>query len=181
MTTSLELQFYMLFSTVLAGITLGWLFDSYRAVRAVFHPRGMALLVGDILFWCTALVVTAAALALGNWGDLQLYVLVGGAAGLALYHQLASPAYLRLAPRMLRWFLRTGARLLQGLWWLLALPAALLGWLLRPVRRVLRAWQTRLGGVGRSLRQRILARLPKESRWPPRWPWSRPPADPPAE
>lgn len=97
MTLPLDLQFYAFSVMVLAGAGLGALFDLYRAARHTFHPRGWALAATDLLFCAAAATLAAVALYYGNWIELRLYVFIGAAAGLGLYHGLASAAVFRLA------------------------------------------------------------------------------------
>ncbi|MGE5592032.1 MAG: spore cortex biosynthesis protein YabQ, partial [Bacillota bacterium] len=91
--TPLDLQFYNVFVMVLAGVALGLCFDTYRVVRRILRPGWLATALGDLIFGLACGLLLAAALVVGNWIQMRLYVLVGLVAGAALYHELAGDVY----------------------------------------------------------------------------------------
>lgn len=68
-----------------AGVTLGFMFDLYRLVRAAVHPRGVLDGLFDFLFWCITAPVMIGFIFYGNWGDLRVYVFVAITLGAMFY------------------------------------------------------------------------------------------------
>ncbi|MGE5576162.1 MAG: spore cortex biosynthesis protein YabQ [Syntrophothermus sp.] len=97
-----KLQAASFFITVLAGLLLGLLFDTYRVMRRRTKPRGLATSLGDLLFWVVATSVTFTFLLLGNWGELRLYVFVGLFLGVGFYYWALSRLYIRFLAGILR-------------------------------------------------------------------------------
>lgn len=129
MTTPLDLQFYAFFVMVLAGIGLGLLYDVFRAIRQACQLDGLLASLGDILLGLAAAVLLAAAMVIGNWGDLRLYVMVGVVTGLAFYHNTASHLALGLVTgliKMLAGFARYSVRLIGTLMTLTTWPVQLI-------------------------------------------------------
>ncbi|HEY8414325.1 MAG TPA: spore cortex biosynthesis protein YabQ [Thermaerobacter sp.] len=177
------MQFFMFTVMVALGLTLAFLFDAFRAVRAVVAGRGRTsgrwlADVADLLFWLAAVPGIVFALALGSWGQLRAFTILGLGAGVLLYTALGSPTLLpamvagltaftggtvrtvRFAGRAGRDLARRGRRAggavgrpIVGLAGLLVRPAA---WLLAPLWRPLaapwRRWQERARGWVRALR-----------------------------
>lgn len=148
----LDLQFYTFFVMILAGMAGGLLFDLSRAIRWEFHAGRILTGLIDLIFWVLATLVVAAALVIGNWGVIRLYVPVGLAFGLALYTYLAG----RIAMTVFRFLLRMLRRVLRSIWEVIAkvflepileLGGALkrpVGHLLAPVTRGVTALRARL-------------------------------------
>lgn len=111
----LYLQFYAICVLVLAGATLGLLYDLLRAVRERVRRRSWVGDAIDICFWTLATMALGCALLMANWGDLRGYVPLSAAVGLIAYRALASPVVLRCARALVG-----AARLLTG-------PAVALG------------------------------------------------------
>ncbi len=132
---------------VVSGAILGFLFDLYRVLRALFRPRraGPAL---DLLFWLLVTPVAFALLLVSNWAQLRLYVPLALAAGLYLYFQFLSAAVLR-AGLALRLAL---ARLLGLLGWF---GLAVARWLVQVQRRweFARRWGPRWRAYRRARRR----------------------------
>ncbi len=149
--TPLDLQFYNLFVMVLAGVALGLCFDTYRVIRRILRPGWMATALGDLIFGLACGLILAAALVVGNWIQLRLYVFVGVLAGLALYLELAGETYRRglgAAFTLIRRLLLGTVRLvgqglaltavilllfLQPFFWLAGTSVRVAAWLGRPL------------------------------------------------
>jgi len=81
--------------TVITGAILGALFDLYRVIKTKIRFRPLITAVTDILYWLTATVIVFAALLLGNWGELRLYVFIGLITGVTIYYRLFSRYVIR--------------------------------------------------------------------------------------
>lgn len=90
---------------VLTGVALGLGLTLYGALRAEWRlPRGLSFAL-DILVVLAAAVPVAVGLAIGTWGTVRLWALVGLALGLLLWAALAAPAVgavSRCAARLVR-------------------------------------------------------------------------------
>ncbi|MGE5506977.1 MAG: spore cortex biosynthesis protein YabQ [Chitinophagales bacterium] len=89
------------------GALLGLLFDVYRVLRGRLRPGRKATLLGDLLFWAVATVLTFGALLAGNWGEIRLYVWLGCLLGACLYHLWLSRLVIRALVEL--WTLVAGA------------------------------------------------------------------------
>ncbi|MGI5839240.1 MAG: spore cortex biosynthesis protein YabQ [bacterium] len=106
---SLDFQFQAFCITIVAGATVGILFDVYRIIRGLTGPGRLFTCLGDLLFWAVAASIVFAFLIYGNWGEVRLYVFIGLAAGAGIYFRLFSRPLLRLLiglTRLLRFIIR---------------------------------------------------------------------------
>lgn len=87
---SLTGQLYAFLMTVVAGVSMGMLFDFYRVLRAGFRPKRWLSMLCDLLYWVVVTPVVFFVLLLGNWGELRYYVLVGMLLGVFLHFQVFS-------------------------------------------------------------------------------------------
>jgi len=94
-----DVQLYQFSVTLLAGMALGVVFDTYRTFRLKVRPGAVATVVLDALFWVIATLLLLGAVFYASWGEVRVYVFVGVATGAWLYFWLASPIVLRF----LRW------------------------------------------------------------------------------
>ena len=83
-------QLFAMGITLISGVLLGLCFDIYRVLRALWRPGPVWTRVGDFLFWLFAFCLLFSLLLIGNWGEMRLYVVVGWALGVFLYHRLLS-------------------------------------------------------------------------------------------
>ncbi len=84
-------QFYAFLLTIVAGASIGIVFDVYRVLRANRNPAKRWLgIVYDVLYWVVVTPTVSIILLVGNWGDLRYYVLLGMALGLFVYFQVFS-------------------------------------------------------------------------------------------
>lgn len=130
--TPLDLQFYNLAVMVLAGVALGLCVDTYRVLRGLWRPGWLGTALGDLLFGLVCGLLLAAALLLGNSGELRLYVFVGILAGYLFYQALGGASYRRSLGRSLRllgWQVRALLRIVVRV---TALVATVLVLLLEP-------------------------------------------------
>lgn len=93
---TLGTQVTAFFTTIIAGLTIGVLFDVYRIIRGGIRPGHAMTTVMDILFWVIATPVVVIQLVVANWLELRFYVLLGLALGLFLYFSVLSPLFLGL-------------------------------------------------------------------------------------
>lgn len=87
---TLSMQFYSFFLTVCIGFVIGVIFDLYRVVLGLLHPRKVATNLGDFFFWVFITIVVFVLLMFGNWGEVRLYVFLGLFLGLIAYLKLLS-------------------------------------------------------------------------------------------
>lgn len=83
-------QFYAFLLTIVAGASVGIIFDFYRVLRASRNPKRWLGIVYDVLYWVVVTPTVIILLLIGNWGDLRYYVLLGMALGLFVYFQIFS-------------------------------------------------------------------------------------------
>lgn len=123
-------QLQAMILTIAAGMLLGLIFDFYRAVRGLARPRRWLTNVGDLLYWLVATAVVFAALLLGNWGELRLYVFLGLLAGVGAYYKWASGMAVRLLRQVLLLTVRVAAALRLGMVLAVVRPARFVLWVL---------------------------------------------------
>ncbi|HHV06686.1 MAG TPA: hypothetical protein GXX69_00525 [Firmicutes bacterium] len=145
----LELQLTIIGWTLLCGIGLGFVFDSWCACRAILHPGRLATSLGDLVFWFLAAAIVAAVLLSANYGELRGWYLLSWALGFAIYQELISQ-YLQ---RPLKRFLTALFRFLLRMAVWLGLPV----WL--PLKFVIR--QGKAGGRKGKKIVRTIGRLIK--------------------
>lgn len=87
---SLTGQMYAFFMTVVAGASVGLLFDLYRVFRSTLGPKGWVSLLCDAIYWVVVTPVVFLILLVANWADLRYYVVIGMGLGLFAYFQLVS-------------------------------------------------------------------------------------------
>lgn len=112
---SLPIQLYMVAVMLLSGIALGLAYDIYRVWRGLWRPAGYRAILGDLGFWLLATGILGFGLVVGNWGELRLYVFLGWAAGLGLYHSLVSRLVIKGLIRIAKRIARGKRRLTAGL------------------------------------------------------------------
>lgn len=93
---SLNSQFYAFLVTILAGITIGILFDFYRVIRGMVRPKKVFTYLGDLTFWVISTLVVFFMLLIGNWGELRFYVWVGVLVGITVYLRYLSRYMLKV-------------------------------------------------------------------------------------
>lgn len=148
-------QMYAFFITVVAGASVGVLFDVYRLFRAQMRPKRWLSALCDVLYWVVVTPVVFFLLLLGNWGELRYYVLLGMALGLFVYFSLFSS--------LLLWSLHQAQIGVNS--FVAALGRIVLGFFSFPVRLLggIFGWRTATGflrgGAGGGRRRRFVPRL----------------------
>ncbi len=92
---SLGVQLYAFAVTLIAGASIGFIFDLYRVLRSWLRPGTLATTVMDLFFWIVLTPVIMIYLLIANWGQLRFYVLIGVVLGLAFYRLLFSHVVVR--------------------------------------------------------------------------------------
>ncbi len=82
---ALSTQLYAFGIVMLAGISLGILFDCFRVIRGLLRPGLLSTPLLDLLFWALAAPVLILYLLLANWGELRGYVAAALALGFFFY------------------------------------------------------------------------------------------------
>lgn len=93
---SLSVQLYAFAVTIIAGASIGLIFDLYRVIRSRLQPGAITAAVMDLIFWLVAAPVLIVYLLVANWGELRFYVLIGILLGAAFYYLLFSRIVIRL-------------------------------------------------------------------------------------
>lgn len=75
---------------ILAGGSLGLIFDMYRILRLWLKPGQISTGLMDLLFWCVAAPILLLYILIANWGELRFYILIGISIGLMCYYLLFS-------------------------------------------------------------------------------------------
>lgn len=114
---SLGTQLYAFGIVLLAGVSLGLLFDFFRVLRGLLQPGCLSTPLLDLLFWALVTPVLILYLLLANWGELRAYVLIALFLGFSFYRLLLSPIVLMF----LLWLVRVVGHVLNffctlGLW-----------------------------------------------------------------
>ncbi len=87
---SVNQEAYILLATIYGGILIGFIFDLYKVVRGIFHPKKFATNLQDIIFWTIITLVAFYILIFSNHGDLRFYNFLGFMLGVGLYQYLLS-------------------------------------------------------------------------------------------
>ncbi|NLB73447.1 MAG: spore cortex biosynthesis protein YabQ [Firmicutes bacterium] len=85
MTGTVESQLVGLAVTMVAGVIAGALFDLYRVARWAMRPGKVFTAISDVVFWLFAATMVFRFLLAYSWGEVRFYMLVGFAAGFAVY------------------------------------------------------------------------------------------------
>lgn len=88
--TQYEVQLQTFVITIVTGIIIGLMFDSFRVIREVCKFNYVVTAVADLLFWLMATAIIFFALLLGNWGELRFYIFLGIFLGAYIYFKLFS-------------------------------------------------------------------------------------------
>ena len=87
---SVNQEAYILLATIYGGILIGFIYDLYKVVREIFHPKKFATNLQDIIFWTIISVVAFYILIFSNQGDLRFYNFLGFMLGVLVYQYLLS-------------------------------------------------------------------------------------------
>ncbi|AKL93635.1 spore cortex biosynthesis protein [Clostridium aceticum] len=87
---SISQETYILLATIYGGILIGFIYDLYKIFRRIFHPKKIATLIQDFLFWLIIAIVAFYVLIISNQGALRFYNFLGFLIGAATYTFLLS-------------------------------------------------------------------------------------------
>lgn len=76
---------YILLATIYGGILIGFIYDLYKIFRRAFHPKKIATVIQDFLFWIIISLVAFYVLIISNEGALRFYNFLGFIIGAATY------------------------------------------------------------------------------------------------
>ncbi|NLJ75506.1 MAG: hypothetical protein GX331_11035 [Firmicutes bacterium] len=110
---TLSAQLYAFSIVILAGVSLGFLFDVYRVIRGILRPGIISTALLDLFFWALLAPILAVYLLLANWGELRGYVLIGLILGFLFYRLILSRAVIAL----LLWIVRIGMKIANLVVW----------------------------------------------------------------
>lgn len=89
-----NIQIYYFLSTVIAGIAVGIMFDTYRIIVGINSPSRILTAIADILFWIFCAMVIFIFFLNTNNGDLRYYTFIGLILGIFFYFKLASKRFI---------------------------------------------------------------------------------------
>lgn len=95
-------QLYTFLTTMVIGVSLGFIFDFYRVLRGIFKPRSVVTYMFDFFYWLLAIIITFGGLLASNWGELRFYVFIGLLGGAVLYFRLISRFSILILVRTIR-------------------------------------------------------------------------------
>ncbi|KMT22045.1 spore cortex biosynthesis protein YabQ [Clostridium cylindrosporum] len=101
MILSIETQLGYFFSTIIAGVLVGVMFDIYRIIRGISPPNKIMAAFSDILFWILQSIVVFVFLMATNNGELRYYTFVGIIVGLLFYFKFISKIFKIILIRIL--------------------------------------------------------------------------------
>ena len=81
---------YILLNTILGGGLIGFIYDLYKIFRRIFHPKKIATLIQDLLFWIIISIVAFYILIMTNQGTLRFYNFLGFLIGAIIYNYFCS-------------------------------------------------------------------------------------------
>ncbi len=123
---SLSTQLYAFGIVMLAGISLGVLFDFFRVIRGLLRPGFFATPLLDLLFWVICTPVLILYLLLANWGELRGYVAIALVLGFAFYKLFLGGIVLTLLLLVVRGVSNFLSLIITFVLWLIAFPVRLL-------------------------------------------------------
>lgn len=123
---SLSTQLYAFGIVMLAGISLGVLFDFFRVIRGLLRPGFFATPLLDLLFWVICTPVLILYLLLANWGELRGYVAIALVLGFAFYKLFLGGIVLTLLLLVVRGVSNLLSLIITFVLWLIAFPVRLL-------------------------------------------------------
>lgn len=82
---SISQEAHILLVTIYGGILIGFIYDLYKIFRRAFHPKKIATVIQDFLFWLVISIVAFYVLIMSNQGALRFYNFLGFVIGAATY------------------------------------------------------------------------------------------------
>lgn len=83
--------------SVMAGMLLGFMWDSYRIIRHYAKLNTFGTVVGDILYWIISIYISARLILDISSGNVRFFILVGFLSGALLYFYGISKGILKLS------------------------------------------------------------------------------------
>lgn len=106
MILSVDKQLQYFFSTIIAGLMVGLMFDFYRINRGYSCPRKIVTAISDVLFWIFAALITFLFLQKTNEGILGYYSFVGIISGLFIYFRFMSRYVIKVLRKTLYYVIK---------------------------------------------------------------------------
>lgn len=138
---TLSAQLYAFGIVLLAGVSLGILFDVFRVLRGLLRPGLLSAPLLDLLFWALFTPLLVLYLLLANWGELRGYVIIGLLLGFFFYKLILSGMIIALLLWVIRWGGTVLNLLVTFLLWLVSLPLLL-------VQELKFSWRFKRKGAG---------------------------------
>lgn len=134
-------QLYAFGIVLMAGISLGILFDLFRVLRGILRPGCLSTPLLDLLFWALLTPILLLYLLLANWGELRGYVFIALFLGFFFYHLLLSTMVTNFLVWVVKVILGLLNLLVTFLLWLGSFPLLLIqevrfSWIHRSTRRL---------------------------------------------
>jgi spore cortex biosynthesis protein YabQ len=126
MVLSVQVQMYYFLSTIVAGLFVGIMFDTYRILRGFNTPNKFITAISDLLFWIFAALVVFIFFLYTNNGDLRYYTFVGLFLGLFIYFKTISKPF----GNILKWIIYIIIKAFRMLIVLLLYPLRMLRYLM---------------------------------------------------
>ena len=127
-------EFVTLFWVVIAGATVGLVFDFYRSLRSWQGWKRVSTFLGDILFSLVALFILFRFFARANALAFRFYIIWGSLLGLIIYLRLISPYAVSFFFKLFSFLSYLAGLTYKGI----KIPFRGLGYLMQPPYAVLR-------------------------------------------
>ncbi|MEG1415520.1 MAG: spore cortex biosynthesis protein YabQ [Clostridium sp.] len=102
MVLTIGVQLTYFFSTIVAGLIAGALFDVYRVVVGGYNKNKIMEGIADILFWIFEALAIFVYLIATNDGDIRYYTFIGIALGAIIYFAIISKVFRIVLTRTLQ-------------------------------------------------------------------------------
>lgn len=146
-----QVEAFML--TVVIGMVMGLMFDTYRILRGILRLKIVVTHIADLLFWLAVTAVVFLGLLLGNWGEVRFYVFLGLMLGGAVYYKFFSRMIIMAELTVWRILVRCSRFIHNIIENVVLRPCCrLLEMAGRPLRRVYRGTVQRARKIPRKLR-----------------------------
>lgn len=93
---TLREEAYILLQTIYGGLLIAFIYDIYRVLRGIFHPKKIATKVQDFIFWVIIFIVAFYVLIMSNNADIRFYNFLGFLFGSMIYEIILSKIIIRI-------------------------------------------------------------------------------------
>ncbi len=107
MLISLQTQVDVLIYSIIAGIVLGALFDSYRLLRGFSNPNRILTFFEDMLFWIFSSIAIFIFLLYTNYAFMEIYVYIYMYLGVFCYIKFISKFYIYMQYNLIKYITKT--------------------------------------------------------------------------